>query len=254
MRRKRLSAAGNTTIDLRGEDSTGMSSPDLCPDMPSSEGRAAEAARPDVLSRRSRRRRDATICALLGLIAFLIYNANLRSISAADSYAARYLPFSIWRHQSLVLDPIVTAVAQGRKLPTSQGQVDTAFWITKGRGDHFISLYPVVLPVIIAPLYLPVIPYLDGKGWDALQVDNVARIMEKLCASLLAAASVMLLYLLLRRRSEPGTAALLTLVFAFGTTTWVISSQALWMHGLGELSIVATLLLLTGPCSALRAV
>ncbi len=194
------------------------------------------------------------ICVLLGILAFLIYNANLRAISAADTYAARYLPLSIWRHQTLVLDPIVNAVAQGRKFPASPGQGDTAFWIIKGREDHFISLYPVVLPVIIAPLYLPVIPYLDGKGWDALQVDSVARIMEKLCASLLAAASVMLLYLLLRRRSEPGTAALLTLAFAFGTTTWVISSQALWMHGLGELSIVATLLLLTGPCSALRAV
>src|SRR5205807_1396578 len=69
-----------------------------------------------------------------------------------------------------------------------------------------------------------------------------------------AATSVMLLYLLLRRRSDPGTAALLALVFAFGTTTWVISSQALWTHGLGELSIVATLLLLTGPCTPSRAV
>ena len=188
------------------------------------------------------------ICLLLGLFAFLIYNANLRAISAADTYAARYLPFSIWRHQTLVLDPIATAVAQGRKIP------DTARWIVKGRGDHFVSLYPIVVPVVIAPLYLPIIAYLHGKGLSPLELDNVARIMEKLCASLLAAVSVMLVYLLLRRRSDPRTAALLTLVFAFGTTTWVISSQALWMHGLGELSIAATLLLLTGPCSPLRAV
>ena len=218
------------------------------------EERAAHASGPEALSRGSRRHRDTATCLLLGIVAFLIYNANLRSISAADTYAARYLPFSIWRHQSLVLDPIATVVAQGRKLPASQGQVDTAFWITRGRGDHFVSLYPVVVPVIIAPLYWPVIRDLNASGWDPLQLDNVARIMEKLCASLLAAASVMLLYLLLRRRSDPGTAALLTLVFAFGTTTWVISSQALWMHGLGELAIVATLLLLTGPCSAWRAV
>jgi hypothetical protein len=190
---------------------------------------------------------------LLGIVAFLIYNANFRSISAVDTYAARYLPFSIWHHQTLVLDPIVTAVAQGRN-PMSRGKVESAFWIVRGRGDHFVSLYPVVVPLIVAPLYLPLIPYLDGKGWDPFEVDNVARVMEKLCASLVAAGAVMLLYLLLRRRSDPGTAVLLTLVFAFGTTTWVISSQALWMHGLGELSIVATLLLLTGPCSPLRAI
>lgn len=191
---------------------------------------------------------------MLGIIAFLIYNANLRSISAADTYSARYLPFSLWHHHTLVLDPIVTAVAQGRKVPVTQRKLETAFWIARGRAGHFVSLYPVVVPVIVAPLYLPVIPYLNRVGWDPFELDNVARIMEKLCASLLAAASVTLLYLLLRRRSDPGTAALLTLVFAFGTTTWVISSQALWMHGLGELLIVVTLLLLTGPCSTPRAV
>src|SRR5258708_24640878 len=139
---------------------------------------------PEALARRSRRRRDGAICLLLGIVAFLIYNANLRAISASDAFAARYLPFSIWRHQTLVLDPIVTAVSQGWKAP------DSARWIVKGRGDHFISLYPVVVPVIIAPLYLPVIPYLDRSGWNPLLLDRVARIMEKLCASLLAAASV----------------------------------------------------------------
>lgn len=196
--------------------------------------------------------RDAAVCLLLGLVAFLVYNANLRAIAAADSYAARYLPFSIWRHHSLALDPIASVVAQGRKTPDAPGEVDTAFWMLKGRGDRLISLYPVVVPVVIAPLYAPAIVYLDAKGWEPLRLDRVARLMEKLCASLLAAASVALLYLLLRRRSEPGTAVLLTLAFAFGTTTWVISSQALWMHGLGELLVVATLFVLTGPRTAWR--
>jgi hypothetical protein len=186
-------------------------------------------------------------CVLLGIVAFLVYNANLRAISAADTYAARYLPLSIWHNNTLVLDPIVSAVSLGLAVP------DPAQWIVKGRKDHFVSLYPVVLPVLIAPLYLPAVAYLDRTGWPPLQVDTVARIMEKLCASLIAAASVMLVYLLLRRRSDPRTATLLTLVFAFGTTTWVISSQALWMHGLAQLAIAATLLLLTGPCTAWRA-
>src|SRR5262249_48302383 len=172
-------------------------------------GRMADASGPEPLPRGSRKRRDAAICLLLGIVSFLIYNANLRAITATDTYAARYLPFSIWRHQSLLLDPIVTDVAQGRKA------TGTAPWIMRGRGGHFISLYPVVLPVVIAPLYLPLIPYLDGKGWHPLELDYVARIMEKLCASLIAATTVMLVYLLLRRRSDPKTAALLTVVFAF---------------------------------------
>jgi hypothetical protein len=190
---------------------------------------------------------------LLGLAAFLVYNANLRSIAAVDTYAARYLPFSIWRNHTVVLDPIAGMVAQGRKVSTSQWEPDPAWWIRMGRNDHLVSFHPIVVPVVIAPLYLPAIVYLQAHGWDPPLLDNVARIMEKLCASLLAAASVMLLYLLLRRRSDPRIAALLTLVYAFGTTTWVISSQALWMHGLAQLLVVATLLLLTGPCTRLRA-
>ncbi|WP_164075911.1 hypothetical protein, partial [Stenotrophomonas maltophilia] len=70
--------------------------------------------------------RDVTIALLLGLLCFFVYNANLRSISAADTYAARYLPFSIWRNHSVALNPILDTVAQGRKAPVVQGKGDTA--------------------------------------------------------------------------------------------------------------------------------
>jgi len=198
--------------------------------------------------------RDVVTSILLGLACLLIYNANLHSIPAGDTYVARYLPFSIWRNHSLVLDPMIPTIAQGRRLPVSQGKGDAAFWILRGRDDHFVSKYPIAVPVVLAPLYLPATRYLDAHGWDPLLFDKIARIMEKLCASLLAAGSVALLYLLLRRRSDPKTAACLALAYAFGTSTWVIGSQALWMHGLAELLIAATMLLLTGPCTVLRAI
>ena len=191
---------------------------------------------------------------LLGLLSFLVYNANLRSITAADSYAARYLPFSIWQNHSLTLNPILTMVAQGRKPPATQEKGDTAHWVLKVRGDQYVSKFPIVVPVILSPFYLPAVIYLNHHGSDPLLFDEVARIMEKLCASSLAAVSVGLLYLLLRRRTDEGWAAILSLLYAFGTTTWVISSQALWMHGLAQLLVVATMLLLTGPSTALRVI
>jgi len=193
---------------------------------------------------RTPRHRDLRTGLLLGLVCLLVYNANLRSISAGDTYPARYLPFGIWRYGSLRLDPIANVTAQGRPNP---------YWIVAGRGGHPISLYPVVLPVLVAPLYLPAVGYLQARGWTEPRLDRTARVMEKLTASLLAASSVALLYLLLRRRAEPRDALLLTLAFAFGTTTWVISSQALWQHGLAELLVVGALLLLTGPCTPPRA-
>jgi len=190
-------------------------------------------------------RRELRASLLIGLCCLLVYNANGRAISAGDTYPARYLPFAIWRHHTVLLDPIATLTAQGRG--------DTAFWMVHVPGGHVISLYPVVLPVLIAPLYLPAAGYLHLRGWTDGRLDPLARIMEKLSASLLAALSASLLYLLLRRRAAPPTALLLTLAYAFGTTTWVIGSQALWQHGMAELLVIGALLLLTGPCTAPRA-
>lgn len=197
-------------------------------------------------------RRDLAICFLLGLTFFLIFNANMRSIGAVDTYPARYLPLLIWKHHNLTLDRIAPLVAQGREVPTEVGKTATAFWMRKSPSGSVVSFYPIVTPMVVAPLYLPAVAYLNDKGWDPQRVDHVARIMEKLSASLMAALSAMLLYLLLRRRSPPATAVLLTTLYALGTTTWVVSSQALWMHGLGQLLVVALLYVLTGRCTPLR--
>lgn len=188
--------------------------------------------------------REVRVSLLLGLFCLLLYNANGRAISAGDTYPARYLPFAIWQHHTLLLDPIAPLTARGRG--------DTAYWMVPVPGGHTISLYPVVLPVLIAPLYLPAIGVLNARGWTDARLDHVARVMEKLTASLLAALSVALFYLLLRRRAEVPVALLLTLAYAFGTTTWMISSQALWQHGMAQLLVVGALLLLTGPCTPPR--
>jgi hypothetical protein len=182
---------------------------------------------------------------LIGLCCIAVYNANLRSISAGDTYPARYLPFAIWHYHSIRLDPIESVAAQGRG--------SKAFWIVRYPDGRAVSLYPVVVPTLLAPLYLPAIVYLDLRGWTDARLDYVARVMEKLSASLIAAVSVALLYLLLRRRTSERIAVLLTLAYAFGTTTWMISSQALWQHGMAQLLLIGALLILTGPCTLVRA-
>jgi len=189
-------------------------------------------------------RRDRAISLLLGLVCLILYNANLRSISAGDTYPARYLPFAIWSHGTLMLDPIASVTAQGRVHPG---------WMRKTGNGHVVSLYPVVLPVIVAPLYIPAVCYLYIRGWTEQRMDRLARVMEKLTSSLLAALTSALMYLLLRRRSDPMIACLLTLAFALGTNTWVTSSQAMWQHGLAELLLVGALILLTGRSGAWQA-
>ena len=185
------------------------------------------------------------ITILIGLCCLLIYNLNGRAISAGDTYPARYQPFAIVGHHSLLLDSIATLTAQGRG--------GAAYWMLPVRGGHIISLYPIVQPVLIAPLYVPAVAYLNWQGWSDTRLDHLARVMEKITASLIASLSAALLFVLLRRRTDTRIALLLTIAYAFGTTTWVISSQALWQHGIAQLLIIGLLLLLTSPCTTRRA-
>lgn len=181
---------------------------------------------------------------LIGLCCFAIYNANLRSISAGDTYPARYLPFAILQHRTVFLNPVAQVTAQGRG--------DGAFWMLHRPDGHIMSLYPIVVPVVVAPLYLPAVEYLHARGGTNAALDETAKLMEKLAASFVAALSAAFMYLLLRRRTDEGTALLLTIAYALGTTTWGISSQALWQHGVAQLLIVLALLMLTAPCTLPR--
>ncbi len=191
--------------------------------------------------------RDLRTSLIIGICCLLLYNANGRAISAGDAIPARYLPFAILEHGTLVLDPIATVTAQGRKLPEDPQKLEGAFWMLPTSDGHRVSLYSIVLPVLISPLYVPAVVHVNRTGWTDARLDHVGRVMEKLSASLIAALSAALLFLVLRRRADTRIAVLLTVAYAFGTSTWVISSQALWQHGMAQLLIVGVMFCLTAP-------
>lgn len=185
--------------------------------------------------------RNLQIALLLFCTSFLVFNSNLRTIGAVDTYAARYLPLSIWKNGSLLLDPIANHVAQGLAVPQKSGQQGEAWWMLKTQQEKLVSMYPPVTPLVVAPLYLPAVIYLNATDWSPQRVERVARVMEKLAASFVTSICVAWMFLLLRRQSEVPVAASLTTLFAFGTSTWVISSQALWMHGVAQLLVIGLL-------------
>jgi hypothetical protein len=199
---------------------------------------------------------------LLGLMCFIVYNANFRQIGAGDTIPARYLPLILWHNRTLDLDTNVRLVAQGhsdirqRDRPKSaDGKAayfePWAYWIATTRHGQRASLYPVVAPLIVAPLYAPAVFWLNAQGWNQPQVNRTAEIMEKLSASILASLACILMFLVLRREGNRWSFPL-ALAFAFGTNTWMISSQALWQHGTGELLIALALLLVTSVTSPVR--
>ena len=179
-----------------------------------------------------------SLCALLALA---IYNANFRLIVEGDSRPARLLPFTLWHSGSLTLDSLPD-LAQAVE---SYRHYDRPYWLWRSPGGHLLSMYPVVTPVLVAPLYAPAAAVLWLRGWDGGRIAAWAPALEKVAASSLCALCIGLFYVLLRRHLERRGAVLLTLALAFGTGTWPISSQALWQHGAGELLAVVALLAVT---------
>lgn len=171
---------------------------------------------------------------VLFLVAFAVYNANLRSIAMGDSRATRFVPFALLRTGTLDLDVFE---------PHVTGLSSKSYWAREIDG-RLVSMYPVVTPLLVAPLYIPAAIYLERTGWQ--RVGLAAEVMEKVAASFVAALSAGLMYLLLRRRAPRGDALLLTVAYAFGTNTWATSSQALWQHGPAQLLLTGALLAATG--------
>jgi hypothetical protein len=199
---------------------------------------------------------------ILGLVCFFVYNANLRQIGAGDTLPARYLPLILWHEGTLNLDANARLVAHGHSMMADRNQPasaegkltyfePSAYWMVRTRQHQFASKYPVVTSVLVAPLYLPAVIWLNAHGWEQPQLDRVAELMEKVSASLLASVASVLMYLVLRRDGT-GWSLPLAIVFAFGTNTWMISSQALWQHGTGELLIALVLLLVGLSASPVR--
>ena len=167
------------------------------------------------------------------LLLFVLYNSNLRVIHIDDSVTARLLPFALLVKHTIYLDQWI-----GPYRATAVGPYKTYF-VAPYHG-HWVSCYPLALPLVITPLY--VLPAWWFAHLRPLPVPGditfmtIVNAMEKLSASLLAALSATLLYLAFRRIASPAVSLVVALIYAVGSDTWTISSQALWKQDLAELS------------------
>lgn len=172
---------------------------------------------------------------LIALTAFVIYNLNLRPMSSGDSAPTALLPLAIWLDGTVTLD---------RYAPWLEARYATGAYFLVRKGGHYYSSYPLALPLLLTPLYSPLALASGLRAWPPDRLVLLARMLEKLAASLVAAAAVGLFYRLARRFTDARRALWLTVVFGFATSMWSISSQALWQHGMGQLLIIASLLCL----------
>jgi hypothetical protein len=101
--------------------------------------------------------------------------------------------------------------------------------------NRCVSNYPVGPAIAALPFYL--IPALGAVP----PTDRLIEVLEKLAAASMVALSASLLYLVLRHLASAGVALLLTVIYALGTSSFSVISQALWQHGPSQLALATGL-------------
>ena len=189
------------------------------------------------------RPRPLLVLFLCGFL-FLLYNSNLRKLSTGDTIPTRLLPFSLLVDGSFYLDKWVEPHLE-------RGLLYGPYFVTESRG-HWMSSYPILTSLVITPLYVVPAWWLSHQP-DAVPASTISLIadtMEKLSAGLIAALSAGVLYLALGRVVLPPGNLLIALTYGMASSTWSISSQALWTHGLTQLAFALLLwALLRDPAS-----
>ncbi len=169
---------------------------------------------------------------LLFLGLSIVYHSNLRPIPSGDSLCTSLLPLSILLDHSVLLD---------RFGPWLFSHVPYTPEVIRFRDGHYYSGYPIAGAVFVTPLYLPFLAVPGLRDWDPGFLVALARILEKIVATAIAAFSAVVMLALLKRLTSARWAWRLTLVYALATATWSIASQALWQHTTVELAVAGSM-------------
>jgi hypothetical protein len=167
----------------------------------------------------SRKEPSAYIPTILFCAFMILYLANGVTKWTGDTLPARYLPLSILREGNFDLNEFHFLYAQ--KIPYYLVHLD----------GRYLSLYPVGPAIAALPFYL--FPALGGIP----PANRLSEDLEKLAAASIVALSACLLYLVLRRLASGRVSLLLTVIYALGTSSFSVSSQALWQHGPSQLAL-----------------
>ncbi len=181
---------------------------------------------------------------LLFLALLVAYLANLRSIGSGDTIPATLVPMSLLSHGDVVLDQYDFGPKDG-PLP---------YYVKRTKnGKNVTSLYPVLTPLLATPFYLPAKALVPeaAKGAPTRAVELLAP-FGKLAAAVFAALSAVLLLFALGAFLSPGRSLFLAFAYGLGTSTFSVSSQALWSHAVSQLLLAGLLLIGTRTLTPAR--
>lgn len=181
------------------------------------------------------RSRDWAAALLIWIAVFFVHT---RGYFAGPLDTQWYLPtaLSIVRERNLDLDEYADVV-----VPPWDGAIDRV-------GGHLYNIFPIGVPVLLAPPMLAV----DCFFTHALSIDlqdylkrETSGRSQVWTASAISATSCVIMYLMARRMLDCSKSLLLACIFGFCTSMWSTASRALWQHGPSVLMLTLSLYLTT---------
>jgi Dolichyl-phosphate-mannose-protein mannosyltransferase len=160
---------------------------------------------------------------LLFLAVIFVYHLNGKTLGAGDTIPASYLPLSLLREFDFDLDEFPFLY---------EGEMP---WFLQRINGRVVSAYPPWGGLLAVPVYL--LPVLGGLSPQSPWIHD----LEKLSATLITALSVVVLLFTVRRLTNEKIAWFIAIVYAFGTSSFSSSSQALWQHGPSQLFLTLTI-------------
>ena len=158
----------------------------------------------------------------------LVYSLGINEtlIQSEDALPAFFLPAALVENGSFYLDEYYDLLIS--KYPQPDDPQLTPFYLRKV-ADHYVSAFPVVAPILVAPVY-----FLPLKLGLPVTFETVG-FLGHISAALIVAGSVVIAYLIFREFLSERRSAVLSLVYAFGTCSFALSSQCMWQHGTSQL-------------------
>lgn len=169
---------------------------------------------------------------ILFIVLFVVYNTTSGvSYTSGDVAPAVFLPVALLSNHNLYFDFATSLI--------SNPDYSYAFPFVHG---HYVSLFPIVTPVLATPIYA--ISYFLSILFNTHFNLDEFFILAKSAAAVMTALTAVFVYLSGKELFSKRIAILTTFIFAFATTTWSISSQALWQQGTVELLLSALIYLI----------
>jgi cell division protein FtsB len=201
---------------------------------------------------------QAFVCLLLFFTCAFVYLANSHDITSNDNVPNTLLAFNWLENHTLNFDAFRGGYFYG---PTDMfGANGIPYFFAEAPNGHLTSAYPIGVAIVSFPLYVVFFLYLklsaliqSGFSNPSALALNIATdasfndqrfVFEKLAGVLLTSLSVVIFFLSVRLKFSYAVALVATFSYAFASSNWVVSSQGLWQHTVGNLVIASILLCL----------